>query len=485
MLKNLNAKAWGLGLGLIILVAAFSGLWESAAQDSPEATQIVADPVVTGIEPSQVSNTQSTIVTIYGNDFSQQTGVTISGIGLVERTLVSANVITITVPAGLAPGVYEIRVGNSVTTYQTVPLLVVAPPPPAPAPTNTFEPPPTLAPATPIPGRPNLLVRNFTANPSVTTPGGSVLLTFEVVNQGNRAAQGVSVSVNPEADFVPANGQATALLPDVAPGGTTTVSLTVITSSEAEDGAASIPISLAYRDFSGETYTSSSALGITVDAEEAMSQVTLARYMLDPNPVIPGEAVRLTVLLTNSGNETATQALLRVAGEDSILLPGPQGDSFPLGDIAPGANVGVEVPLIVANDAETGPQSQPITIEYLRGGEIQRFTSSLTVQVASVIAPRPLMLLQRYDVGTDTLKPGDRFMLALTLQNVGQVGATNLLVTFGTVESTGGSSGGDNGGGNPNPASPPGGGTGSTGGGTTSTTPSTTFAPLGTGGTVF
>src|SRR5690606_13937471 len=86
-----------------------------------------------------------------------------------------------------------------------------------------------------------------------------------------------------------------------------------------------------------------------------------------------------------------------------------------------------------------------------------------------------LLLLSSYEIGADTLKPGDRFTLTLALQNVGAASANNLLLTFGTVESS--SDGGSGSG------SGSGSGTGSTQ--TTSTSPSSTFAPLGNGGRIY
>ncbi len=472
MSKKLN-KLISLPLIFALLFIGCMSLWQTTAQDAitPEDTQEPPLPaiIVYGLEPGQITSGQPNTLSIFGANFSAQTSVRVQGIGIVPVTLINSGALTAEIPATIPAGQYIIYVGNTVETAVAVPnpLIVLA------APLLTQAPPeplPTFSPSTPIPGRPNLLVRSFTTTPATTSPGGTVTMTFEVVNQGNRPAQGVSVSVDAASHFVPANGQASALLPDIGAGLVTSVTLTVITPSDAESGSLSIPLTLAYRDFSGEAYTSTAALSVTVQAQPEASQITLARYMLDPNPVTPGESVNLTVLLINSGNEAASQALLRIGGEGSVLLPGAQGDSFPLGNIAPGASVGLELPLIVSTEADNGPQAQPFTIEYLQSGETKTISSSLTVQVAMVTQPQPLILLSTYDAGEETLKPGDRFTLSLTLQNVGESDAAEMLVTFGTVESTGGSSGGAE---------------GTPSGGSTSTTPSTTFAPLGTGGTVF
>ncbi|MBZ0286035.1 MAG: hypothetical protein K8I30_00365, partial [Anaerolineae bacterium] len=193
--------------------------------------------------------------------------------------------------------------------------------------------------------------------------------------------------------------------------------------------------------------------------------VTMARYLVDPNPVLPGKPVTVTILLTNSGNETAGQVLLQIG--DGILLAGPQGNSFPVGDMEPGSSKSLELPLIVSTTAKSGPQSQTVTINFLQNGETKSSSSSMTLDVANVVAPAPLLQLDTYDYGKDLLLPGDRFTLTMVLKNIGDADANNMLVTFGTVDSSGAQSTPD--------------GSGSS----TTTTPSSTFAPLGNGGTLF
>src|SRR6185295_16966272 len=153
------------------------------------------------------------------------------------------------------------------------------------------------------------------------------------------------------------------------------------------------------------------------------------RYMVDPNPVIPGKPVKVTILLTNSGNETAGQVLLQIG--DGILLAGPQGNSFPVGDMQPGSTQSLELPLIVSTGAKSGPQSQAVTINYLQNSDSKSSNSSMTIDVANVVAPAALLQLDTYDYGKDILLPGDRFTLTLVLKDIGDADANNMLVTFG------------------------------------------------------
>ncbi|GIK64471.1 MAG: hypothetical protein BroJett018_22650 [Chloroflexota bacterium] len=444
---------------------------------TPTSTNTPPQPIfVTRAEPSQVMAGQGGTLSVIGGNFTNTTVIRLVGVGLLTTTFINSGALTAQLPTSLLPGVYNVEVSDPLGGTQYAPnALTVIPVPPTAAPTNTPAPPtPTLEPsatpqpATPIPGQPSLLARNFSVSPATIAPGGTVTLNFEVVNQGNRAAQGVSVAVDSGGKFVPANGQATATLPDIPVGGRVNVTLMAVAAMDTPAGPISIPVTMAYRDFSGENYTSKASLSVNVEEAGESSQVVMSSYNAEPNPVEPGKSVIMAVHITNSGNKKALQVLLRVSGSENVLLAGPNGDSFPIGDLDAGESVELELPLVVRPDAKSGPQSQPFTITYLQDGEAQQAAGSMTVEVRPVLATVPLMLLESYDYGKDILEPGEQFTLNLDLKNVGNGDATELVVVFGTVESSG-----DSGGGTP------------TSGGGTTTTPSTTFAPVGSGGTQY
>jgi hypothetical protein len=230
-----------------------------------------------------------------------------------------------------------------------------------------------------------------------------------------------------------------------------------------------------YRDFTGESYSAKGALTVTIQEQASASQVTLARYMVEPNPVEPGKPATVTLLLTNTGNAEAEQVLVKL-GENGVLLAGPQGDSVPVGDLAAGASAEVVMPLIVNSTAKSGPQPQGIQISFLQKGESKQATGSMTLEVAKVTPTAPVMLINRFDVGREFLQPGEQFTAEVILKNVGKETAQNMLVTFGTVTASSPPTGGNNDNDN-------GDNSGGVSGGTTN--PSTTFAPLGSGGTTF
>jgi uncharacterized repeat protein (TIGR01451 family) len=410
---------------------------------------------------------------ITGDNFTAQAFslvVDLFGSGKTLPTIViNDENLQVVIPSDLALGQLGVIVRDNQTTPLTPPanagnITIVDPIPTAEPP--TFAPPPTQAPPpTDVPGAPNLLVRTYSANPGTIRPGERVTFTVELFNQGTRVAQGVSLSVDAGQKFLPADGQATIILPDIGVGGSFAVNFTVIAANDVAAGPQNVNITMNFRDFTGTAGSSKQAVVVNVDALARASQIVLARYLVNPNPVIPGEPVTISVLLQNTGNERAGQVLIQIA--DGILLAGPQGNTFAAGDIEPGASASIDLPLVVNSTAKAGPQSQALNISFLQGTESKTANQTITLEVANVVAPAPLLLLESYSIGEDKtfLRPGETFTLTMNLKNIGQEDANDLRVTFGAVDTTP-----DNG--TPGPSNPPASG-------------STTFAPLGTGSTIF
>jgi hypothetical protein len=434
------------------------------------------DAVITGVEPSSMVSGTGGTLTVLGQNFGEGATVRLVGFGLLSTSRVSASALTANVPPVIGPGVYGIEVIIGTTTVASPIALTVSPAPVAPQPTvPPLVPTPTNAP-TVVPGQPSLVVRSFVATPTTIPQGGTVTFEFEIVNQGNRPAQGISVTLNPDSRFSPAGGQSSLTAPDLLPGSVVRLSLSAIAREDAPAGPNNVTITMAYRDFEGKTYTTNGVLTVQVQDVNLAARVVVAQYRLDPTPVVPGERTRITLTLQNQGNTPALQVLLRVSGEGGLLIPDSGGDSFSFGDLQPSDVVDVTFTMIVRGDARRGPQAQPIVISYLQDGETQTVNTSIGIEVAAVVTESPVILLESIDTGGALLEPGKRFTLSFVLQNVGQADAEEMLVTFGTLDVSN----------NPPPPQSTPSGSSSPGGGTsTTTTPSTVFAPIGSGNTVF
>jgi hypothetical protein len=434
--------------------------------------------VISGISPTQINQGLSGVLVINGSNFTGASAVVLVGVGNLSIISRTNTQIQAAIPATLSPGSYGVQVTDPVNGTASSPqaLTVVIPPPTAvpPQPTEIPPQPTPLPPPTEVPGAPSIIVRAFRAEPGTIRPGDTVTFLFDIVNVGSRPALGVSVTVDPGGKFIPSNGQSSVLLPDLAVGAIFSTQLSVIAANDTPGGPQSVTVTFNFRDFAGQSGSSKGTLTVNVDAVARTSQVTLSRYQVNPNPIVPGEPVIVTILVQNTGNATASQVLASVAAENAFLLAGSQGNSFPIGDIAAGASASVDMPLIVATNARSGPQTQNLTITYLQGTESRTFTAGMTMEIQRVEVPAPIMLIDSFETGLDFLTPGQEFTLNVGIKNIGSGDASAAVVTFGNVDA------GNN---QPDPSGTPDAGGGSTGGVTTTT--SNTFAPLRSGGAQF
>ena len=429
----------------------------------PTPTQIPL--TVTRSEPQQVNNSQANTLSVLGTGFTTGAVVRLVGYGLLETTVLHGNAVTAIVPAGLPSGTYTVEISDSLGRIEKSPykLSVIQPP----LPTNTPEPLPTAIPITLLP---SVSISNFIATPSTITAGQSTQLSFTVQNRGNQTARTITLTLGTGSHFVVSGGQASIAIPDLAPNATYNASMTVTASQEVTAGPTTIPLKVTYQNTLGEILTGDAELSVTIASSVNQSQVIIDGYTIDPVLTEPGKPVVVRLTVSNHGDTNASQVALRVTGGESILLPNGQGDTFVVGDVQSGAKLPMQMSLIVSSSAKNGAQIQPITITYIQNGEAKEITSGITINVASVDKPQPFLMLTSYETGYDVLKPGTRFTLDVSLQNVGRESARDVTVTFGTVQS--------NNGGGQDPNNPD-------DGGSQTSTPSTTFAPLGTAGLAY
>ncbi len=460
------ALFWSFSIVLIGLLWVLGNLpvGRIIAQDStPPSIPTFSGPIFAyRAEPRLMTEGKGGSLTVYGGNFTPNTRIRLIGFGVIDTTVVSNGVLIGKVPEALPQGQYGIEVIDPLggTALSPDPLVILpAPTTPTPPPSPTPE--PTL-----IPGQPTLVVQNFSASPAKITPGSALTLSFEVVNQGNRTARGVSVALESGAKFFPADGQAAVLLPNIPIGGKAQATLNIVAAVDAPSGPNPIPILFSFLDMEGKAYTSKAFLSVTVEKVVLASQVTLTEYRVNPDPVLPGEPVTLDLTLTNNGNETARQVLLRFTGESGVLLAGAQGNAFPMGDLAAGERRQMRVSMVASSAAKVGAQPQPVTISSVVEDKTQEVATSLTINIARTVVDRPLLLIKSYQLSKEKLSPGDRFTLTLEIENVGTSAADETLLTFGTVDSA-------------PPSTPDGSGGGRSTGG------SDNFAPIGSGGSQY
>ncbi|HRE48269.1 MAG TPA: CARDB domain-containing protein [Aggregatilineales bacterium] len=455
-------------VGLLWLIAAvlLLGQQPAAAQDDPPTATPPPPPgplQINRVEPTTLLAGKGGVISIFGANFTSGSVVRLVGWGFVDTRFINSGAITASINDSVPAGQYGIEVNDPVTGVRQAPfpLLLLAQ-------TPTPSPEPTLK-----PGEPSLVVSSFSSIPAVVRAGDEFTVRFTLVNRGERPALGVTAAVDSGGKFASAGGQGAVNVADIGVGRSATVTLQAVAAADAPAGATVFTIALKYRDLEPKNYETKVTITVTVAVKEAgVTQLALDRYAITPENPAPGQAVDVFMVIANIGSETARGAALSFKAENAALLPGLGGSTFALGDISPGETVEISVPMIVNTAAKPGAQPQSIALtSILSDGKTQENAAIITINVAAAGVKAALMLLQSYNADVDPITPGAKFTLKMVLQNAGNDSAENILLTFGTVEKSGGSSGGS------------GDGSGGTGGGTSST-PSETFAPIGSGGTI-
>ena len=159
-------------------------------------------------------------------------------------------------------------------------------------------------------------------------------------------------------------------------------------------------------------------------------QVLIDSVQVSDDAISPGDPFTITLQLINRGDYTATN--VRVSLVSAIAVP-VQGSSLRVVDlIAENQTVTLELPLALTQDAPAGFHSLALSLEY--GDYVGRtFTSeqSVGINVSDTAAGQPLVLLDAYSTDPTPLSPGDAFTLSITLSNVGESDAEQLLITYG------------------------------------------------------
>lgn len=308
-------------------------------------------------------------------------------------------------------------------------------------------------------GEAQVVLKSYSVAPESVLPGEAVTVEAKFVNRGTETASQVLVELDAAGGILIAGSQGSSFpIGAMLPGASATITMPLVVADDAASGVQAQSFTVSYLQ-GDETQKTSAGISLNVEQVVKESQVLLGSYRVTPESALPGESVTVEATFVNNGTEAVSQALTQLDAAGGILIAGSQGSSFPIGDMPPGASATITMPLVVANDASAGVQAQSFTVSYLERGETQQISASISFNVEQVVEGSPILLLQAYSTGQEEpLQPGQQFTYEMNLQNAGSLPVSNLLVTFAQAQSSSSSS---------------------------SSSSSVTFAPLGSGDTVF
>jgi hypothetical protein len=160
-------------------------------------------------------------------------------------------------------------------------------------------------------------------------------------------------------------------------------------------------------------------------------QVVIESARTEPAELSPGEPFDLVLEVANRGEYAAAD--VRVAVNAPELAAPRRGSNLAVLDLlAAGQVETVALPLALSESAPAGYNSLAVQLQCLDYyGREYTSSQSVGLEVAGGGSEQPVVLLDSYRTEPETLAAGDEFLLVLELSNVGQAGASELLVTLG------------------------------------------------------
>ena len=183
-------------------------------------------------------------------------------------------------------------------------------------------------------------------------------------------------------------------------------------------GVYTLSETVVYEDESGQTYSESFIVGITVNSS-TLSNPMLSVNIEDPR-LIAGAENPVTVNLVNIGDEGLTDV------EVSLVSASPyiailEGGRINIDELDPDEEVSFDVVIAVSRSAPVGVYTLSTSSSY-QGSDGQGYleASTLGVSVESVEVPvQTSVVLSGYGTSIDPVRPGDEFELVLELECLG------------------------------------------------------------------
>jgi hypothetical protein len=324
---------------------------------------------------------------------------------------------------------------------------------PTPEPTDEATPDPTEEPTeTPEPTEEATVLTNsvvfhiadWSTSPSTLNAGSEFDLTLTLENVGSTDATDVLVTVGSSSTFI--NVGSAASVGDVSSGGDVSTTLRVAISSGVASGYYDIPIYLAYEDLaSGERESDTqnigvSVVGTTTDEDDEEEDLEYAAFVIEDwsAPALKsGSEFDLYAVIRNVGEGDAENVNVTVGDSSTFVNLGSVAD---LGDIDDEDSEDFTLRVGITTGLTSGYYNIPLEISYTNEDAPdtrQSETQSIGVYVEGLPTDvgSSTFSVDSWTIQPETLYAGYQFALNLTLTNIGESTADEVLVAIGSDSS--------------------------------------------------
>ncbi len=206
--------------------------------------------------------------------------------------------------------------------------------------------------------------------PANVVPGDPFNLTLGLFNDGEAAANDITVSVNASTQSITAATPQTYYFQELAPGEQATLDMRFLTDTDTPLGLQPILITVTYLNADGSVFREASTAGVPIQGK---ADLGIASVSTDPSPITVGDQISLIIRIENSGTGDANSARATIGG-----LPLPGGKEAFMGTIEP-KNDAPAVFTLTANEAGTFNYTLTITFTDDFGTHTTEETLQMTV----------------------------------------------------------------------------------------------------------
>lgn len=276
---------------------------------------------------------------------------------------------------------------------------------------------------------PSLSLLNVVVNASSASPGAPFSVTASVVNTSNSTAYDSILIVKPPPQFSLLQTGSSIVVGTLAPGAKQGVTMFLSVSGAATTPGFAIGYNLTFTDYAGVSHSIPGSISLPIPPAPTLVIQSIA---LSPPIIQPGTTFSLTALVVNTSNSTAFNSVLTVTPPADFSLLGA-GSVIPVGTLRPGGNKSLTLQVIVSNAVNPTANAIAYQLTYT-----DYFLNKATT-VGSLFVPvsgnpvQPKLIITTATFSSSAIHPGDNFSVPITIQNVGNVMASEVVLSVNST----------------------------------------------------
>jgi hypothetical protein len=275
------------------------------------------------------------------------------------------------------------------------------------------------------PPPPTLSLQDVTITPNTETAGAPFSVSAEVVNTSNSTAYNTVLTITPPAQFSLLSTGSVIPFGVLTPGASKPLNLLMSVSTTSAAPGYALGYLLNFTDNTGTPYSTAGTVSLP---SPPLPVLVIQNVALNPLVIQPGSTFSLTVLVANTSNSTAFNAVLTVTPPADYSLLNA-GSVIPVGTLQPGATKAVTLQLIVSSGVSIASNTISYVLSYT-----DYFLNKATT-AGSVFVPvsgnpvSPKLIITTATFSSSAIHPSDNFTVPIVIENVGTVSANEVVLS--------------------------------------------------------